>query len=324
MSTELLHIKLTEIHENPVALRSVNQESPDFLGLVDSIRARGVMNAISVRRKMDKDTNEQFYELIDGLHRFAASMAAGINMIPAQVLTLEDAEVLEAQLIGNVQRIDTKPVEYSQQLIRILGANPTMTESDLAIKLGKSAQWISARLGLTKIDNQTIRDLIDEGQIPLSNAYTLAKLPTDEQLDFVERAQTETPDVFLGGVANRVKELREAKRQGREAKPAEFAPTAHCQKISTIKEAMDNDAMASQLIDATGTVGMVGAFQLALQWVLNLDPISIEAARAKWTAQQQAKAEATERRAAERAAAKAESAQAAANKAAAEAEANAS
>lgn len=318
--SELLYIKVNEIHENPVALRSVNQESEDFLGLVDSIRSRGVMNAISVRRKVDTDSGDQFYELIDGLHRYAATMAAGLEMIPAQVLTLEDAEVLEAQIIGNVQRIDTKPVEYSQQLRRILAANPMMTESDLANKLGKSTQWISQRLGLTKIGNETIRNLIDEGQIPLSNAYALAKLPDDEQVDFTERAQTESPDVFLGGVTQRIKELKEAKRQGREAKPSEFTPTAHCQKISAIKEALEDNGLANQLIDAAGVATPVEAFQLGLAWVLHLDPVSVEAAKAKWDAQQQAKKEAADRRAAERAAAKAQAAKEAADKAAAELE----
>jgi ParB/RepB/Spo0J family partition protein len=320
MSTELLHIKISEIHENPIALRNVNKESEDYLGLVDSIRARGVMNPINVRRKLDPDTNEQYYELIDGLHRFSASMDAGLDTIPAQVLTLEDAEVLEAQIIGNVQRIDTKPVQYAQQLVRILSANPLMTEAELAMKLGKSPAWIGQRLGLTKISNEKIKELIDEGRIPLSNAYQIARLPDSEQLDFCERAQTESPDVFNGGVQQRVKEIREAHRQGREAAPAEFTATPHCQKISDLKIALEDGELASEIVRAEKAGTAEAGFVAAIKWVLHLDAGSVAAAKAKWDAAQASKKEAADRRLAERAAKKAAAAAKAASEAAALAE----
>lgn len=316
MAIEQMVVALDQIRDNPVALRSVNRDSEEYLGLVDSIKMRGLMNAISLRRKADADSGAEYFELIDGLHRLSASRDAGLTEIPATILTLDDAEVLEAQIIGNVQRIETKPVEYSKQLRRILAANPMMTESELAQKLGKSGAWIGQRLGLNKISNESICDLVNENKIVLTNAYSLAKLPENEQVDFLERAQTEEPQVFVGAVNNRLKEIKEAKRQGREAAPSVYTPTPHLQKVSAIKEMMDSESDATAIISGSDVSTVVGAFQLGLQWALHLDPTSIAAGEAKWNAQQQAKAEAKERRKAEREAKKAAAAAAAADKAA--------
>lgn len=308
--SELLNIPVADIHENPVALRNVNREGESYLGLVDSIRNVGVMNPINVRRRTDADTGETFFELVDGLHRFSAARDAGIKEIPAHVLTLDDAQVLEAQIIGNIHRVETKPVEYSKQLRRILSANHMMTESELATKLGKSPSWISARLGLNKIDNPKITSLIDDGKITLSNAYALAKLPADDQVEFLEKAQIETPDVFVGAVNQRIKDLRESARQGRDPKPAEFQPTARFQKMSAVKEALDDPSLASALISEAGIATPEEAFDLALKWVLHLDPVSVRVDQEKWEAERQAREEAKKRRAEERAAAKAAEAQA--------------
>jgi ParB/RepB/Spo0J family partition protein len=91
--TRLKEIKLTDIHENPVALRSVNRQLESFQGLVDSIREKGVLNAILVRELKNEETGETYYGLIDGLQRFSASQDAGRETIPAKVVSMSDAEV---------------------------------------------------------------------------------------------------------------------------------------------------------------------------------------------------------------------------------------
>ena len=306
--TELKMIALTAIRENAVALRNVSRDTESYQGLVDSIRSRGVLNAINVRAKTDPATGVSYYELVDGLHRFSASKDAGLTEIPAQVLDLEDAEVLEAQIIANVQRVETKPVEYSQQLRRILAANPMMTESELANKLSKSPAWIQQRLGLNKITNEQVKTLIDEGKVVLSNAYALAKLDEEDQVEFLTRAQIDPPDVFVGAVNARAKEVREAKRQGKDPKAAEFAPVAHLQKMVDIKAGLDDPAIAQEILTATGASNSLEGFMAALQWVLHLDPISVSAQKAKWETQRAAREEAKAARAAEREAKKLEAA----------------
>lgn len=54
----LAEIKLSEIRESPVALRKVDRTSEEYLGLVDSIRKSGVLNAILVREFKDEESEE--------------------------------------------------------------------------------------------------------------------------------------------------------------------------------------------------------------------------------------------------------------------------
>lgn len=279
--SKLMAVPISEIRENPVALRAVNRESEEYLGLVDSIKAKGVLNAITVRERDDKESGKKYYELIDGLHRFSASKDAGLKEINATVLTMSDDEVLEAQVMANIHKIETKPADYSKQLIRILSRNPLMTEAELATKLGKSASWIGDRLSLNKISNPVIRQLVNDGKIKLANAYALAKLPPEEMADFVDRAQTLGPDEFVPQVQTRVKEIRDAKRAGKDASPQEFQPVAYLQKIGDIKTENDSGAVGKTLVKTTGAKTAEQGFALGIQWALHLDIKSIEVQKAK-------------------------------------------
>jgi len=317
-------IPISQIRENPVALRTVDRESEDYLGLVSSIRTKGFMGAIVVRPKVDPESQESYFELIDGLHRYSAAKDAGLDEINVDVQDLNDDLVLEAQIMANIHKVETRPAEYSQQLKRILARNPLMTEAELAGKLGKSPNWISQRLGLTKISNEQIVELINEGKISLSNAYALAKLPSEEQPEFTDRAITLPPDEFVPAIQQRVKEIREAKRAGADAKPPEFVPVPYLRKLKDAKSEYENPTAGSELVKRTKAKTANDGFALAVQWMLHMDPISVEAQRAEHEARQQKKADDAAKRKAEREKKKAEVAEqkaAEARKAAANAEA---
>jgi ParB/RepB/Spo0J family partition protein len=316
----LATVQLSDIRENEVALRTVNRESEDYLGLVDSIRQKGFLGAITVREKTDPETSQIYYELVDGLHRFKAACDAGLTEIGVDIVDLDDSETLEAQLMANVHKIETRPIEYTQQLKKILNLQPLMTEAELAESLGKSPQWIKQRLGLLKIENKDIQQLIDEGKIGLANAYALAKLPPEEMADFVDRAMTMPPDTFVPAVNERAKEIREAKRKGQDAGEAEFQPRAFLQKMADIKKVHTDGEMAQSLCAANKIKTPVEGFALAVAWVLHLDPESVAAQKQQDEERKQQRAEAKKRREVEKAAKKAETAKKKAAEAAVEAE----
>jgi len=301
-------IELEKIRENPVALRAVNRQSEEYHGLVASIKEKGFLGAITVREKTEADSGNKFYELVDGLHRFAASKDAGLTKINVDVVEMSDDAVMEAQIMANIHKVETRPIDYSKQLLRILNRNPMMTSSELANKLGKSPQWIDERLNLTKIANEKIQNLINEGKIGLANAYALAKLPPEEMADFVDRAMTEVPDVFIPAVTQRVKEIREAKRKGEDAAPQEFQPVAFLQKLKDLKSELDAGAVADALIAQTGVKNAKDGFLLALRWVLHLDPKSIEAQKSKDDERKSQRDEQRKKKEAERAKKKADKA----------------
>jgi len=275
---ELKRVSLSDISENDVALRTVNRESEEYQGLVDSIRSKGFIGAISVRPSTSDGSS---YEIVDGLHRFNAAKDAGLTEINVDVVDLDEDQMLEAQIMANIHKIETKPIEYTNQLKRILTRNPLMTEAQLAVKLGKSQAWISGRLSLNKIASETIRTLINESKIGLSNAYALAKLPADEQADWVDRAMTLNPDEFIPQTTARMKEIREDRKQGRDSKQAEFQAVPHIQKLSALKVEMDSGSVANAICSKHNVSTPANGFTMGVRWALHMDPDSVEVQRAK-------------------------------------------
>ncbi len=291
-------VGLSKIRENPNALRTVNRTTEEYLGLVDSIRKNGVFNPIVVRECTDAQTGELFYGLVDGLHRFTASQDAGLSEIPVHIKSLNEIGVMYAQMMANVHRVETKPVEYSKQLVRILSLDPLLTTAQLADQLAKSPSWINDRLNLTKLASE-IAVLVDEGKINLSNAYALSKLPEEEQPNFLDRAMTMQPQEFLPTANARTKELRDAKRQGRDPNSASvFAPVAHLRKVSEMKTELEQKEVARILTQ--GVADPVEAFNLAIAWALNLDPKSVQMQKERDNARRKEVEDAKERRKAER------------------------
>lgn len=294
--TQLLHLALDEIRPNPVALRQVNKESAKFLEIVNSIPIHGILNPINVRFVtevvVDEEGNpvlggdgepitESFYKLVDGLHRYTASVEAGMETIPCQVLQLnDDTDELTAQVIGNLMKVETKKSEYTKQIVRILQKNPTMTEADLAEKLGVSPSFIKDRLSLQKITNPEIQKLIDADEICLSNAYALAKLPEEEHAQFIKQAIEQSPAEFSGLVKARNKELNKAAREGREASDEFPGAVARGRKISDIKDIVEKEDVSEivPLVDGDSKEEIILA---TLKWALHLDAESVAAAKAK-------------------------------------------
>lgn len=309
--SKLITVAIAAINENPSRLRSVDRENEDYLGIVESIRNRGFLGAITVRQQKDEDGNivEGEYELIDGLHRYTAAQDAGLEEIPVNVVEMDDdSAVLEAQILANVHKVETKPIEYTNQIKRLMARNPLWTLNELANRLGKSEQWLKQRLSLSRIKNERIQDLVDEGKIKLTNAYAMTRLPDDEMEDFIEDAMVMDGQEFVDKVTQRVKDIREARRKGEDAGETEWQPTAIPRKRGELVSEHESHEAREALTAQAGLQGTdaKAAFDLAIAWALHLDPVSVEAQRAKYEEQQAAKAEAKKKREAEKAAKKAE------------------
>lgn len=309
--TKVAVVKLVNIRENKDALRPVNKESEDYLGLVDSIKAMGVLNPISVREVgPDKDgtlpraaDGSVLYALIDGLHRYNAAIDAGLTEIPVNVVSMDQAEVYEAQIAANVHKIETKAVEYTKAVQRIMSLHPTRTITEQAARLGKSAKWLKDRLNLLDI-SEPIQKLIDDGKIKISNAVILAKLPAEEQSNWIDKAMTMTPNEFAPAVVGRVKQIKEDKKKGKASSPEVFTPNPHLRKFGLIKDEYLKPTELPRLIAANKITNALDAAKLTMAWVMNMDAETIAKKKAEWEARQKQAEEAAKKRAEEKAAKK--------------------
>lgn len=75
--------------------------------LADSIREHGVIQPIAVRELGAMSEN---YEIIAGERRWRAAKMAGLDEIPAIILTGDDLKIAEISLIENIQRQDLNPI----------------------------------------------------------------------------------------------------------------------------------------------------------------------------------------------------------------------
>jgi len=276
------YIPLTLIVESEVALRGVDKKSEDYLQLAQSIRENGVYEPILVREITDPSGVIR-YGLINGLQRYTASKDAGHTDIPAHIADISEGDLMQAQIITNLHRVETRPAQYSVQLRRLISQNPLLTMRELANTLSVSTKWLDDRLSLVKL-HKNIQKLVDSDELKLANAYALAKLPIDEQLEYVDRALTEKSVEFTGIVSQRCKEIRDAKKQGREPRAQSFTAVERVQPLSDIKNERAKPSVYITVLKEVSAKTAEEGWKAAIDWVLRMDPLSIKKQKATYEA----------------------------------------
>jgi ParB/RepB/Spo0J family partition protein len=147
--------------------------------LVDSIRAQGVIQPITVRPTETIGGLVRF-ELVAGERRWRASEKAGRETIPAIVRELTDDQVVEVQLIENVKRQDLHPLEEADTYARLL-ALPGYTEERVAERTGTKLSHVRERLRLTRL-TAAVRELFAAGKLGLEVALLIGRMPAVAEL----------------------------------------------------------------------------------------------------------------------------------------------
>jgi ParB/RepB/Spo0J family partition protein len=295
MSSELKKVPIGSIMESPVAIRGTHKEDAAYIALKESIKNKGILLPIVLRDLPPAEDGQPRYGLVDGLQRYTAAKELGLKEIPANVTDIAENEVIENQIVANLHRVETKPVEYTKGLLKYLAQNPTMTLTGLAAKLAKSPAWIDNRLKLVDL-NDEIKPLVDGGMINLPNAYALASLPDDEQQDYLVAAQTESSADFGKKVTDRVKEIKEAARKGKAASPPAYEAHPRFRKLSDAHNESEMLQEGHRLIAANHITSVTEAFRMGVLWTIGMDPQTIASEKAKFEADQAQKNAAREKR----------------------------
>ena len=157
----------------PAALQPRRYFGEDELAaLTESIRAKGVMQPLLVRRLPDGDDH---YEIVAGERRWRAAQLAGCHELPVVVYALSDREALEVALLENVQRQDLTPLEEAdgyQRLITQFGH----TQEELARTLGKSRSHIANLIRLLGLP-ASVRTMLERGELSAGHARALLGAP---------------------------------------------------------------------------------------------------------------------------------------------------
>lgn len=274
MEDEIAFLPITSLREPKTVLRFVHKDTIDFLELRDSIRDKGVLQSLLVRPAAD----EGVYEIIDGLYRYTAARDAGQEKVPCVIKHgVSDDEVLILQIQANAISPVTTPAEYAQQMKRLLTRKPDMTIRQLACLIRKSPAWVSDRLGLLNLRKQ-IQGMTDRGEIPLENAYMLAKIPRSLQPEYVERAKLMPNKAFKALAAACVKQFMEAVLQGRMDVfyADKFQAQPHLRSLKVIESEIVQREVGALICAGEGCQNVLDGFYAGLRWACHLDMASVQ------------------------------------------------
>ena len=144
--------------------------------LADSIATYGVLQPIIVRENTNFEGN---YEIIAGERRWRASKMAGLNEIPAVVVTGDDLKAAQIAIIENVQREDLNPVEEALAYGALMDRYE-LTQDQVAKQVGKSRSAVANMLRLLDLPDEVL--VIREGKITAGHARALLGLNDPEDI----------------------------------------------------------------------------------------------------------------------------------------------
>jgi len=262
------------LREPKIKLRVVDRESIEFLELCDSLREKGFLNSILVRPQ--NDIEGEVYEIVDGLSRFTAARDVGLSMVPCIIREISDKDVLAIQIQANAISLETKPAEYAHQIKKMMVADPDLTQSQVACLIRKSPSWVGSCLSLANL-LKAIQVMVDRGEIPLQNAYMLAKIPKSMQKDYVDKAKLMPPKEFRPLAAACVKHFMEAVKKGKMDAfySDKFQAVAHLRSLKEVEEEMLRRNTGALTCTGEGCQSVLDGFYAGLRWVCHLDRPSV-------------------------------------------------
>lgn len=194
---KIFDIPLTEIDDFPDHPFKVRLDE-DMDQLIESVKNRGVITLITLRRKEDGR-----YEIVSGHRRRKACELAGLETVPAEIKELTRDEAIILMVESNLQRSVILPSEkafsYKMRLeaMKRQGQRTDLTCGPVDHKLegmksrdviaestNDSARQVSRYIRLTELIPE-ILDKVDEGRIALRPAVELSYLNDEEQQDLL-------------------------------------------------------------------------------------------------------------------------------------------
>ena len=173
---KIIEIPLEEIKKNPYQPRTYFNEEK-LNELKDSIEKNGLLQPIIVKKAI------KGYYIIAGERRYRAFELLGKKEIPAIIKEMTDEEMMVFAVLENLQREDLSALEESESYKNLMD-KMSLTQEELANKLGKSRPYIANSLRLLKLPTE-IKIKLEQGLISAAHARTLLSLKTKKNMEEV-------------------------------------------------------------------------------------------------------------------------------------------
>ena len=173
---KIVEIALDEIKKNPYQPRTYFNEEK-LNELKESIEKNGLLQPIIVKKAV------KGYYIIAGERRYRAFELLGRKEIPAIIKEMTDEEMMVFAVLENLQREDLSALEESESYKNLMD-KMSLTQEELANKLGKSRPYIANSLRLLKLPTE-IKIKLEQGLISAAHARTLLSLKTKKNMEEV-------------------------------------------------------------------------------------------------------------------------------------------
>ena len=192
-------VPIAQVARNPFQPRTeFNVE--DLVELQESLKASGLLQPITIRRRPGKDG----FELIAGERRLRAATKLGWKEIPAIIREIDDKTLLTLALVENLQRTDLNPIEEGEGYHRLLH-NFGLTQQQIAETVGKDRTTIANMLRVLQLP-ESVRRLLQDGKLSMGHAKVLLGLDDSDKIVALAN------EIVREGLT--VRELEQRLRQG--------------------------------------------------------------------------------------------------------------
>ena len=148
-----------------------NFDEENLNDLVNSIRERGIIQPIIVRKSEDQISK---YEIIAGERRWLAAQKAGLHEVPVVVTEADDLKSLEFAIVENVQRHDLNPLEEAQGYQRLINEF-SYDQEKVAKFIGKSRSHVTNCLRILSLPEEVLK-LVENKKLSTGHAKILVGL----------------------------------------------------------------------------------------------------------------------------------------------------
>lgn len=170
-------VSIDEIRPNPYQPR-IDFDDEALMELSQSIRENGLIHPITVRQEKDG------YEIVAGERRYRAMKIAGMIEIPVIVIDADEMQMAEMALVENIQRENLSAIEEANAYVQIMKTTG-ISQSQLALKLGKSQSSIANKIRLLQLDEE-VQQAVTARRITERHARALLALPKEKQEQAME------------------------------------------------------------------------------------------------------------------------------------------
>ena len=172
-------IEMKMIRPSSFAVRDKFQKyCEDDESLIISIREHGLILPILIRPL------SHGFEIVAGHRRYQACKSLRWRFIPCKVCEMTNKQAFEIQLSENIQRKSMDPIEEAEAFRRYVIDFGWGGVSDLAKKIGKSEEYVSHRIQLLKLSEETKRK-IASNMLNVSKAIEISTIPIEKQSEIV-------------------------------------------------------------------------------------------------------------------------------------------